>query len=77
MQHLNIVVIALRRRAAASKHHGEGNAEHYKGVINVGTGRFGCMYVGKRFDGVALLVHERIVSEQVDRREKSGIVMRG
>ena len=33
MQHLNIVVIALRRRAAASKHHGgEGNAEHYKGI---------------------------------------------
>ena len=51
MQHLNIVVIALRRRGAASKHHGgEGYAEHinYKGVINIGTGRFGGMYVGRK-----------------------------
>ena len=50
MQHLNIVVIALRRRGAASKHRGEGHAEHinYMGVVNIRTGRFGCMYVGKK-----------------------------
>ena len=73
------MVIALKRRSAASKHHGEGQAEHinYKGVVNIGTGRFGCMYIGKRFGGVALLVHERILSQQVDCREKSWIVMGG
>ena len=72
------MVIALRGRSAASKHHGgEGHAEHinFKGMVNVGTGHFGCMYIGKRFGGVALLVHERIVSEQVDCRGKSWIVM--
>ena len=73
------MVTAVRRKGAASKHHGEGHAEHinYNGVVNIGTGGFGRMYVGKRFGGVALLVHERIVSEQVDCREKSWIVMGG
>ena len=74
------MVMALRRRCAASKHDGgEGHAEHinYKGVVNIGTGRFGCIYIGKRFGGVALLVHERILSQQVDCREKSWIVMGG
>ena len=74
------MVIALRGRSAASKHHGgEGHAEHinHKGVVNTGTGCFGRMSIGKRFGGVALLVHERIVSEQVDGREKSRVVMGG
>ena len=55
----------------------EGHAENinHKGVVNIGTGRFGCIYIGKRFGGVALLVRERIVSEQVDCREKTGIVI--
>ena len=44
------MVIALRRRCAASNHDGgEGHAEHinYKVVVNIGTGRFGCMYIEK------------------------------
>ena len=54
------MIIAPRRRSAASKHNGgEGHPEYinYKGVVNLGTDRCGCMYVGKSFGGVALLVH--------------------
>ena len=72
------MVIALRGRSAASKHHGgEGHAEHinHKGVVNTGTGCFGRMSIGKRFGGVALLVHERAMYEQVDCRGTSWMVI--